>query len=552
MLTSITHKAFLICCIFLFFFLAIRSVVNDSLTMDEPNHITRGITFWKTGDPRLSVEHPPLINALSTIIAWRSDELELPMDHPSWNRNTEYFWYDFADALFWESGINDISQIVFLSRVPIICMTIFLALIGGLFSFQLWGNRLSGIVAFVSILFNPNIIAHGRYSTTDIGGTLSVLVIFWLIHRFANDKNHLKTIAVLAIAIGLGLASKLTVVAFLPIFAVYFLLNQDAEQNKTFKLICFFLACCGALFVVWSIYLFEFGQYEFISNNLKVGNQFSGPMPSFFAGIERIAFATGGGRDAYLMGKHSTNGFLFYFPIAFLVKTPISHLLLVVIGAYMLAINIQTRFTVVKNLVPIILYFVLVMLTGLNIGYRHLLPILPLLYVCVSGLVAIPVRHEGFLVSNNLIWSVGLIALILPAVFSFPHYISYFNLFTVQKEKWEVLGDSNIDWGQDLIRLDDWLSENRIDEYKLSYFGSSPPSYILGKPYEALPGDKINRDLWWDVPFNENSPENGVYVISIHNLLEMPLRTNKTVYHWFRDREPDATVGSFNIYIVDN
>ena len=68
--------------VLLFFYLAVNSLVGDSPTMDEQNHIARGLAFLLTGDPRLSLEHPPLINSLSALPLLTMPELRLPTDLP--------------------------------------------------------------------------------------------------------------------------------------------------------------------------------------------------------------------------------------------------------------------------------------------------------------------------------------------------------------------------------------------------------------------------------------------------------------------------------------
>jgi hypothetical protein len=84
----------------LFFFLAVDSMAGDSPTMDEQNHIARGLAFLRTGDPRLSLEHPPLVNGLSGVMLLTMPELRLPTDHPSWERREG--WYEFADLFLWQ------------------------------------------------------------------------------------------------------------------------------------------------------------------------------------------------------------------------------------------------------------------------------------------------------------------------------------------------------------------------------------------------------------------------------------------------------------------
>ena len=86
--------------VLLYFALAVGSLVGDSPTMDEQNHIARGLAFLRTGDPRLSLEHPPLINSLSALPLLTMPDLRLPTDHPSWERREG--WYEFADLFMWQ------------------------------------------------------------------------------------------------------------------------------------------------------------------------------------------------------------------------------------------------------------------------------------------------------------------------------------------------------------------------------------------------------------------------------------------------------------------
>ena len=135
-----------------------------------------------------------------------------------------------------------------------------------------------------------------------------------------------------------------------------------------------------------------------------------------------------------------------------------------------------------------------------------------------------------------------------------PHYLSYFNVAAGGPENgYRILVDSNIDWGQDLLRLKQWMVDARVEEVNLAWFGSADPGYY-GVTYRPLPG--LGRaeffPLWWDVPFRKDDPEPGVYAISVSNLWELPLRPEeKGVFTWFRQREPDDRVGhSVFIYRV--
>jgi hypothetical protein len=241
--------------------------------------------------------------------------------------------------------------------------------------------------------------------------------------------------------------------------------------------------------------------------------------------------------------------------VTFVVKTPIILLVLIGLSSIILVWNRKSRGRAFFLLIPSAIYFLVSMQSSLNIGYRHLLPILPFLLILASGLASPKIKAPKFLASRPafgpaLLLAAACIVLVID-LFMHPSYLSYFNLFAGGPENGhKVIVDSNIDWGQDMKRLKEWIDENDIDEVKLSWFGTANPDYY-GIQYEPLPGLPYYYNLWWDVPFDTQSPEPGIYVISVSNLWEIPLE-NKTVFAWFRDRTPDEKIGySIFIYLVD-
>ena len=206
----------------LFFFLAIDSLAGDSPTMDEQNHIARGLAFLRTGDPRLSLEHPPLVNALSALPLLTMPELRLPTDHASWERREG--WYEFADLFLWQYN-HDVDRIVFLARLPVVLLLIGLALTGYRYARALWGAS-AGLPALGLLLFEPNLLAHGRYATTDLGGTLFTFLATALLWRLwqAPGRWNWRRWAWAALAVGLAIGSKMTALGFVPIWGVLALL----------------------------------------------------------------------------------------------------------------------------------------------------------------------------------------------------------------------------------------------------------------------------------------------------------------------------------------
>ena len=538
--------------VLLFYFLALDSLVLDSPTMDEQNHLARGLAFLRTGDPRLSVEHPPLVNSLSAMPLLTMPEIRLPTDQPSWEQPQG--WYIFAEQLLWNYG-NDAGRMIFLARLPIVWLTIALGLVAYHFGKELWG-RMASLVALLLVLFDPNVIAHGRYTTTDIGGTMFMMLAALLLWRMWSIVEWSWRRWFLAgIALGLAFASKLSNLAFIPIFALLSVLPLYGLRwdwrGAGRRLVQLGAAILLSLPVIWALFAFEWGP---LAHGLDVLEPLAGrslPMPTYLGGVAQILEISGGGRPSYLLGQFSIDGWWYYFPTAFLVKTPLTAIILVLLAIALLFRDRASRGRAAFLLIPAVLYFLITMQSGLNIGYRHLLPILPFLYVFVGGLVGAGLgRVAG--ARRRAIQIAVVVSLLLLLVIDFrihPHYLSYFNVLAGGPDNGhKILVDSNIDWGQDLIRLKKWMNEQEVERLNLAWFGTADPSYY-GIGHNPLPGFPQNLDLWRDPPFNPIEPEPGIYAISASNLWEF-LRKEKTVFAWFREREPDDKIG-YSIFIYN-
>ncbi|MCA9961729.1 MAG: hypothetical protein KC443_21970, partial [Anaerolineales bacterium] len=360
---------------------------------------------------------------------------------------------------------------------------------------------------------------------------------------------------------GLAFGSKLSALVFVPIWGVMALLplygnGQWSLRVAGKRLWHFLLAGLVSLPVVWAIFGFEWRLFRFQSALLSGFNGVRGPMPTFWAGIEQILLLTGNGRyDAFLLGQFSSTGFPLYFPITFLLKTPLLTLLLLLVALVWLVGNGRTRRRALFLAIPAALYLLLSTQSSLNIGYRHLLPMLPFLYVLISGLAErLTVHRLPFTVYRfQFLLPLLLLAHVATAVTIHPHYLSFFNRAAGGPENgWRLLIDSNIDWGQDLLRLQQWMAEHDVAQVKLGWFGTADPAYygIANEPLPGMPNQPY-WSLWSGSPFNEDNPEPGIYAISVSSLWEIPRPVGqKYVYHWFRAREPDDRVG-YSILIYD-
>jgi len=196
------------------------------------------------------------------------------------------------------------------------------------------------------------------------------------------------------------------------------------------------------------------------------------------------------GRLAYAMGQYTNRGWWWYFPFCFLVKTPLPAVVLMGWGGWTTLRRFRQGPVPESFLVvPVIFYWVLAIGSGINIGVRHLMPVLPLMAVLAGG-VEIP---AGRWWSRGVLAALGLT--VAGCAVAAPHYLSYFNLPSrMLGEPHELLVDSNLDWGQDLKRLKSYMEENRLGSIKLAYFGAASPRQ-LNLVHEVLPSGGLYRDF---------------------------------------------------------
>lgn len=539
------------------FALMMANVRAWSPTMDEQNHITRGYALLRTGDPRLSLEHPPLVNALEALpLLLLGDQVTLPLDDPTWAQGA---WYQVADLFLWH--VNDQpDRMVFLARLPVVALTLTLIALAARWARELWGAP-AGLAAAALLTLDPNVLAHGCLATTDLGLTFTAFgaaYAVWRVSRRARPRP--RAVLLVGLALGAMLASKTSAPLFWGVLGLLWCadaLRGSGRWRRAAQRAGLYLAATAvALVVLWTCYAFD------VSPVLPQGPAV--PLGTYARGVQAVLTNVQGGRPSYLLGETRLGGWPLYFPITFAVKTPLPTLLLV-LWAVPVALRRRRAWPSLFLLLPVALYWAAALASDLNLGYRHLLPTLPFLYVwAAQGVGKWGNRHIGKsahqhigksdhvrrfpLPVSRLIPRLLFLLLALTTLRVAPHVLAYFNVLGGGPTRgWRVVADSNIDWGQDLKRLRAYLATHDLGPIKLSWFGSAYPG-AYGIAYEPLPGLPHHFPMWFEpTPFDEQQPEPGVYVISVSNLVELPLE-DKHVFTYFRAREPDARIG-YSIYI---
>lgn len=514
-----------------------------SAAFDEQYHLAAGYSYLRTGDFRLATNHPPLAGLIAALPLLGDAGISLPTDDPSWAAGDRFL---FSDIFLWESG-NDAQSMLLRARWMVTLLGVLLVAAIFFAARQMIGARAAWLALLLAI-FEPNLIAHSRFVTTDLALTLFTFLAVWWWWRWLVQARWYNVLLAGLFA-GLAMGTKYNGALVWAVIGLALLIQPPVPGGATWKQRWLGLTAAGvaALGVLWMLFRFTVGPVTFLPAWLPL------PAPHYWQWFWNTVFRIldlQGARVDFFLGEASSRYWWNYFFVAAGVKLPLVELALALAGVVLLVRDRAVRRLCVLWLLPALL-LLLGMTEVLNIGFRHMLAGIPFMlllggYVAeaVPWLYARPWRTmtAGVLLGIVLVADTARIA---------PHYESYFNQFAGPWQNWSnILVDSNLDWGQDLIALRDVMDERGIDSVNLAYFGKATPE-AYGVRYQPLPSYLRFMEGREISAYNPYTPAPGWYAISA-TALRTGTMTPETVdlYKVFRDRTPDACAG-YSIYLYD-
>ncbi len=557
----------------------VYAAIGDSLVFDELAHIPAGYDYVRYFDNRLNIEHPPLVKAFSAIPL-----LFLNLNFPVNETNRENFsQWGAGDKFIFDSG-NDANAIIFLARLGPIILTLLLIFFTYFCAKDLIGKRWALLPAFF-VALSPNILAHGHYVATDIGVSLFILLAIYYFSKYIAEPSKYLLLAS-ALFFGLAQLTKFSALILIPIFillaiiyafsnrqwlrlfkntvsvfllgyllvyGIYFLfsINYPAEsQIKNTEFILGFLDSQRAQTTKESCSRENLGlifksRCIFKETFIKMsGNNAARPITQYLTGAW-VVFKQS------VLSHHLTffNGTLcdcgrwYYFPVLAFLKEPIPGLIFILLGiiggvTYFIKIkfkNIKNLFNYVINhftefslIFFVIVYGIYSMKSNLNIGVRHIFPILAPIYILAAQAVKkIEIKdfYKRVFIGILIFWYA------IETFFAIPYFISYYNEFGGGLWKgYEYAVDSNYDWGQDLKRLAVWAKANNMNKMSLNYFGTGNAKYYL----------KDKFTLWNSKDGNPKGKGFDLFAVSVHFLKQYPEN-----YYWLKNiNNPDYRIGT--------
>ncbi|MCO5193879.1 MAG: glycosyltransferase family 39 protein [Anaerolineae bacterium] len=552
----------------LMFGLAVNSLVQKSPTMDEQGFLVRGLAYVRSDNRWMRVGHPAGLNMLNAALLKDDAAVKLPIDDPSW-QTTEF--HRPGELFLWEIG-NDVEHVMFLARLPTVWLGMVMVALIGRFARQLTYNahrsrrdaRWMALLAVTLVSLDPNILAHARLITTDLGLVAAAVLATYLLWRYLRLPSWRDAILA-GVGFGLLANTKFTAGLFVPLFALLIGVGVLAQWRTMGRfprkmigqlLIAYPLA---AILTLWAAYGFDVGT---LSAELPAYSELLGgrtvPLAHYLDQFADIAGRVAKPTPAFLLGAYSDSGWWYYFPVNFLLKTPLPTLILLILSAVATLLPRRSVRTTdpppaidyAAILIPPLGYFAFSMTTDINIGYRHILIVVPFTALFIAR--QLPYWWTAANRFGRIVPAVAGICvgwLLIVTLWIAPHFLAYFNAFAGGPNNgWQALVDSNLDWGQDLVALVNWMEQTDTGHVYLSYFGEGRPEYY-GIDYTGLPSFPPRLMNPNAQPFYPPDPAPGTYAISATNLQGV-LFENHDLLAWFRDRETIDKLG-YSIFLYD-
>ncbi len=464
----------------------LTSAAQIGPTFDEPLYLERGLSGWRQfshwGLLQLGTMPLPIDVQTLPLYLWESANGVQIDAHADLDR--VIFWMRTGNLVFWWLLLWYGRQTGRLLAGP-------------------WGGRL----AVALLACEPSLLAHAALATTDIAVSACLLALLYHF-RVGREATWFRRLAIPAVWLGLAICAKASAVVYAPLCLCLIeleRLGRGAGFRNQLRPVCrdllviglggFGVATlyCGTdfrtqpAFVEWAYGLPE-GTFAtsmvWFSEHLCIFSNAA-------EGIVRQIKHNVRGHGVFLLGEGHTRAVWYYFPVLLTIKLSLPLLL-----APLLVTATRVRALVNWACVVALGLLVFSLTFRVQIGIRLVLPLVTIAIVGVSAALVEAARSVRWQWSRPVLASAvacGVVWTAVAACLVWPHGLCYVNeLWGGTAHGYEVVSDSNYDWGQGMPELLAWQRQHGGD-IDVWYFGSGyvrqdPP--LRSVPLHALKVDR--------------------------------------------------------------
>ncbi len=490
---------------------------RESLTVDEVAHIGAGVSYLQKLDLRMNEEHPPLAKALAAIpLVLRG--VRADYTNVSWTFSTNMFSAFLGEWVFGHSVImrwNDPYSTLLWARVPMLLLTLLLGLAIYVCGSRL-GDRWGGLLCLCVYVSMPAFLAFGPLVITDIAVALFWVLAVWQLPKMWHSPSRW-TVVKFGLAMAGAFLSKFSsgLLFFVFVAVVLSLRWRGVPEQPTDKAALrawrrrawrnMAKATFWAALFVYVVYFVL--SWNEPTDSFSVIPHFPAspllrrlfmPLWKYLRGLVGFAFSAVS-RPTYILGHAYSHGVWFYFPVLFVLKSPLAFLLLLLLAAG-IAIFLKRRSaghpTGQISAIPsgmelhwravwvsLVMFVAACMVNRLDISIRHFSVALALLVLLPAPL---PRMLESLQRSN---WrgaragkwvTIGLAAASLAtAVWAYPNYFPFLNVLGMGRPGYLLVNDSNLDWNQSLPEVENFVQRHGLNQILLDEYGFSEPTVYV-------------------------------------------------------------------------
>jgi hypothetical protein len=486
-----------------------------SATWDEPEHLAAGIQLFDLGLYEYDTEHPPLGRLFLAAGPYLAGARSYGTPPPDGTQEGK-------DILY---GSGHYELYLMLARAGTLPFLVLLLVSTGWWARRLFASPGAAVLVAAILASVPPILGHAALATLDVAAAGTMLLALYAMQRWMTSGQD-RDALLAGLAAGAAVATKFSAVPFLglslPALALLQWLNGRrvraaggaALRPARTRWGGFVLAVLAALAVVLLVYTPRAPdvsgtgiRWDWAVDYLLSRHGFDHTLGTWLShlwlpreikdllnGIMAVKAHNDAGHRSYLLGRISLDGWWYFYFVALAVKTPLPLLIGGPLGLCLLARdgwrNRDTWAQAPVVLVVTILTFASTY-SRINIGIRHVLILYPFLALGAAyaawrawrALQGVHDRRVAFalttLLAAALLWQFSTL------IRAYPDYLPYFNETVAHPQS--VLVDSDLDWGQDLGRLEDRAAQLQIAKLNLAYLGTVDLAREPLPPYAVLP-----------------------------------------------------------------
>jgi hypothetical protein len=509
--------------------LAGGAALRESVTIDEVAHIGSGLSYLQKFDLRLNEEHPPLAKILAAVpLVLRGTRADY--SNISWTGSRKFLPNAYlGEWIFGEWVLdhwNDPVKTLAWARLPMLLLTLGLGWIVFTYA-RRFGGDWAGLLCLSVYVSAPLFLTFGPLVLTDVAVTFfSLLTLWWFAELWRQPSR--RNVVLFALFLAGALLSKFSAGLLFFSFGLFALSTRwravPGQPNAKDELRAWrrlrwratLKGIAGAALLVYAVYfVFSWNQ---TSDVLYLVGHGSGWAPVrrllmppwlYLRGI--LVLAGFFIRPTFILGQRYPHGVWFYFPVLFVLKSPLGFLGLLA-STLVVGLTRRRRGSQMPPAVPAelgvhwrVMWITLLVFLAASIGghfdvsFRHFTIPLVLTILLLAPLPRMlqQLRQSAPLAARLVKALAAVLALscLFTAVRTYPNYFPYINALGWGRPAYLLASDSNVDWNQALPEVRRFaeqrgLARLEVDTYGFNDLAVAVPGAELWNCQRPTPADQ--------------------------------------------------------------